>query len=138
MSARSRSKRLTGVFFAFKRAMHERLKSAGTHGPTLPGLAVLSLVHERGEATMKDVSTFLCVAPPTATVVIESLAKQGLLIRRQDPKDRRSVRLQLTPKGNRSLGAGTRRIEAGMELMFKRLDAAEQEKLIKLLEKILI
>ena len=139
MRESTRTRRLTGIFLALKRAMHERLKRSGAIEPaSMPRLAVLGLVKQHGEATMKDVAGFLCVAPPSATALVDAVAGAGLLTRRQDPKDRRSVRLRLTPKGERALATGMRRVGAVMTRMFGRLDAREQDQLIALLEKLLV
>jgi len=135
----SRSKRLTGLFFALKREIHDNLKRSGAIEPgTMPRLAVLGLVREKGEATMKDVAAFLSVAPPSATALVEGIAAAGFLTRRQDPKDRRSVKLRLTPKGERALATGMRKAEAVVARVFGRLDASEQDRFIDLLEKILL
>lgn len=139
MRESSRTKRLTGIFFALKRAMHDRLKrSSAVDAASMPRLAVLGLVKQHGEATMKDVASFLCVAPPSATALVEGIAAAGLLTRRQDPRDRRSVRLRLTPKGERALSTGMRKAGAVMTRMFGRLSAREQDQLIALLEKLLV
>ena len=141
MQASARLRRLTGVFFALKRAMHERLERSRSPGPRhadLPRLAVLGFVRERGEASMKDIAGFLCVSPPSATALVDGVAAAGLLARRQDSKDRRSVLLRLTPKGERLLVVGTRKAQAVMAGMLGRLDASEQDRLIALLEKLLV
>lgn len=139
MRTPTRPERLTAAFFALKRATHDRLKRSGAADPaSMTRLAVLGLVRERGEATMKDVASFLCIAPPSATALVDGIAAAGFLLRRQGVKDRRSVRLRLTPKGERALAAGMRRVDAAMKRMFSRLDAAEQDRLIALLEKLLV
>ena len=139
MPTSPRAKRLTGAFLALKRAMHDRMKrSLGADSASPPRLAVLGFVRARGEATMKDVAGFLCVSPPSATALVDVVVDAGLLTRRQDPQDRRSFRLRLTPKGHRTLAAGMRQLEKVMAGMFARLDPAEQERLIALLEKLLV
>src|SRR5690349_20123143 len=141
MQASARLQRLTGVFFALKRAMYDRLKRSRPKGPRqadMPRLAVLGFVRERGEASMKDIAAFLCVSPPSATALVDGIAAAGLLARRQDAKDRRSVLLRLTPKGERLLASGMRQAQKVMAGMLGRLDAAEQDRLIALLEKLLV
>ncbi|HJV33276.1 MAG TPA: MarR family transcriptional regulator [Patescibacteria group bacterium] len=134
-----RAKRLGAVFLALKRALHERLqRSTSFDSASLARVAVLDLVRRNGETTMKDVAAYLCVTPPSATALADGAVAAGLLTRRQDPDDRRSVRLRLTPKGKRALASGMRGVEAAMSRMFARLDAQEQDRLIALLEKILL
>jgi DNA-binding MarR family transcriptional regulator len=134
-----RSRRLTGLFFALKRSLHERLKRSGAlKASYLPRMAVLGLARETGGATMKDVAAFLGVSPPSVTGLVGAIADDGLLTRNPDPGDRRTVRLRLTPKGEKALDAGMRRMESVSAHMFKRLTPAEQDRLITLLEKLLV
>lgn len=139
MGSVPRVKRLGSLFLALKRALHERLqRSASFDSASLARIAVLDLVRQKGETTMKDVAAYLCVTPPSATALADGAVAAGFLKRRQDPDDRRSVRLRLTPKGKRALVSGMRGVETAMGRMFSRLDAQEQDRLIALLEKILL
>jgi DNA-binding MarR family transcriptional regulator len=59
---------------------------------------VLSLL--RGQTvTMRELAKQLGVGESAATAVVERLVKQGLVVRRDDPSDRRIVRLALSDEG---------------------------------------
>ena len=140
MSQTARLSRLIELMLAMKRALHERLgkKSFPLDPSTLPRLIVLGYVRERGEPTMKEVASFLKVAPPSATTLINGLVTAKLLERKPDPDDRRSIRLRLTTKGRAFIGRRLAEVDRQMEQILGRLTAKEQDLMIHLFEKILV
>jgi DNA-binding MarR family transcriptional regulator len=66
---------------------------------TSPQLRVLVLIHSRGPQNLGGVAAELGVHPSNATRTCDRLVVAGLVRRREDPADRRYVRLELTPKG---------------------------------------
>ena len=93
-----------------------KLKKVGIHPRQIPILAVL---YRRDGCSQKELAQELGVKPPTVTVSIQRLEKNGLLIRRQDEKDQRVSRIYLSDAGNAI-------IKEGMQM------AREGEKQIKL------
>lgn len=71
---------------------------------TSPQLRVLVLIHSRGPQNLGGVAAELGVHPSNATRTCERLVVAGLIERRDDPADRRYVRLELTEKGNELVG----------------------------------
>lgn len=140
MTRLQRLRRLTELLFAMKRALHHRLgkKSFPLDPSTLPRLVVLYHVHAHGEPSMKDIAACLRVTRPSATALVDGLVAAGLLRRRADAGDRRSIRLSLTSKGRVFLDRRFREVNAQMAHMFGRLTAKEQGVLIRLFEKLLV
>lgn len=140
MASSDRLRRLTKLMFAMKRVLHERLgrRHFRLDPATLPRLAVLGYVREAGEPTMKSVAAFLHIMPPSATALIDGLVEAGLLERRADPGDRRSIRLRLTAKGKTFINTRFREVDRQMARMFGKLTPQEQDQLIRLFEKLLI
>lgn len=66
---------------------------------TLAQLRVLFRLRNRGPITSGQLASGLGVTLPTVSSVIDRLAGQGLVERRDDPADRRLVILALTPAG---------------------------------------
>lgn len=93
------------LMFEFGRLIRRRAAQAGTQSLTLPQLETLWFVHESEEPLMRDVAQYLKVKAPSATALIEELAKGGLLVRVANPKDRREVRVRLTKKGEQVLAS---------------------------------
>ncbi|MDR1448972.1 MAG: MarR family transcriptional regulator [Propionibacteriaceae bacterium] len=54
--------------------------------------------------TMRQLSQRICAKPTNVTAVVDKLEKLGLLIRENDPEDRRVTRLALTEKGRAMRG----------------------------------
>ena len=66
---------------------------------------VLRIVETRGATAQAEIARRLLVSAPVVTRLASALVDGGLLDRRSDPKDRRSVLLALTPKGRRRVNA---------------------------------
>jgi DNA-binding MarR family transcriptional regulator len=68
---------------------------------TMPQLKTLACVaHERDTgATSGQAARSLGVGLSTMTGIVDRLAEQGLVIRREDPEDRRITRVLPTPRG---------------------------------------
>ena len=66
---------------------------------TSPQLRVLVLIDSRGPQNLGGVAAELGVHPSNATRICERLVVAGLLARRDEPADRRYVRLELTVAG---------------------------------------
>lgn len=64
-----------------------------------PQLRVLVLIHTRGPQNLGGVAGELGVHASNATRICDRLVAADLLERREDPADRRYVRLELTAKG---------------------------------------
>jgi len=68
------------------------------HGVTEHQRVVLGYL--RGQSvTMRELAKRLGVGESAATAVVERLVRQGLVVRRNDPTDRRLVRLALSDQG---------------------------------------
>lgn len=65
---------------------------------TLRQLFLLRILREKERAVGELASRFL-VSMPTLTRILDGLVEKGLVERREDPSDRRMVRLSLTEKG---------------------------------------
>jgi DNA-binding MarR family transcriptional regulator len=78
-----------------------------------PRLSALSVIVFAGPITLGDLANAEQVRPPTMTRIVQALEDQGLVTKRIDATDRRSVRLTATMKGRRLLvRARARRIQA--------------------------
>lgn len=86
---------------------------------------------------MCEVAGYLCVTPPAATLLIDSLVRERLLSRAVDPKDRRAVHLSLTERGKKLLTKGTRARLRTIEDMVVALTPREKEQFVATLEKML-
>lgn len=68
---------------------------------TLPQLRVLVMVADHGSLNLGAVANALQVHPSNATRTVDRLVVAGLLDRRDNPADRRTVILELAPAGHK-------------------------------------
>jgi DNA-binding MarR family transcriptional regulator len=68
-------------------------------GLTLAQLKSLFLITKKGSTNFKKLAEALGVTPASVTRIVDRLVEQGLVSRREDPKDRRMMVLRPTDKG---------------------------------------
>jgi DNA-binding MarR family transcriptional regulator len=66
---------------------------------TVAQLRVLLLLHTEGPNRMTGIAAATGATLPTITGTVEILVKKGLVVRRDDPEDRRLVICELSPQG---------------------------------------
>jgi DNA-binding MarR family transcriptional regulator len=64
-------------------------------------ISALATIERGGPVTLGELAALEHVQPPSVTVVVTRLEEKGLVIRRQDPRDRRVVRVETTKEGRR-------------------------------------
>lgn len=70
---------------------------------SVPQLRALAFLDRNPGACLFHVADHLGVTRPTASVIVDRLVRRGLLLRSEDPRERRRLVLMLTPKGGRHL-----------------------------------
>jgi DNA-binding MarR family transcriptional regulator len=68
---------------------------------TMPQLKALICVSKNNGATSGEIASNLGVGLSTVTGIVDRLIEQGLVTRREDPKDRRITRVLATAQGDR-------------------------------------
>jgi DNA-binding MarR family transcriptional regulator len=68
---------------------------------TMPQLKALMFVTEKDAATHGQIARTLGVTLSTITGIVDRLVDHGLVVRREDPDDRRITRVRPTPEGAR-------------------------------------
>jgi DNA-binding MarR family transcriptional regulator len=122
----------------------ERLHAAAIHllrqlrktdedamGLSAPRSSALSVVVFRGPLSLADLAAAEHVKPPTMTRLVTALERQGLVKRRADRSDLRSVEISATAAGMRLLLLGRKRRIAQLVRMLKRAAADDQHSLNK-------
>ncbi len=75
------------------------LEAAGQGRLTPEQFAVLKELREHGPRTIGDLAAARGVAVNSASALADRLQGAGLVLRTEDPRDRRAVRVSLTPQG---------------------------------------
>lgn len=123
-------------------ALRNQIKAKAVHLGHHHGIAhsqwfVLKILEHSGERSVKDIAETLGISSSAATQLVEGLVRRGYVTRREDPKDRRSVRLTLSPKGKKHLAATNDQRVTEMAGIFDALTDRELEEYLRLHGKIL-
>lgn len=86
---------------AYLAVVEHSMKHMAEHELRPTSFSVLSLVHHEPGLNSRQVSKALGVRPPNLVAIIASLEARGMIERRPDPADARSLGLHLTAEGNR-------------------------------------
>jgi len=63
-------------------------------------LMVLGILHEQGGLSISEISKKLTISKPQMTIIVDKLAKNGLVYRIYNINDRRTININLTRNGN--------------------------------------
>lgn len=97
---------------------------------------VLRYVKEHQEPKVKDIASYLDITMPSASSIVDDLVKLGFLKKSGDPDDRRSIRLALTPSGEKAVYDKLKEVEKNMRSSLSVLTLPEQKKLFEMMQKI--
>lgn len=103
---------------------------------TVQQWAVLQQIDQRKEITATDLVQYLDMDKPTASGIIQRLEKKELLVKNENPMDKRSSLLSLTALGRERLERCKKLSDHVLEGHLNVLSEEEQKKLNHLLLKI--
>ncbi|MDI9466589.1 MAG: MarR family winged helix-turn-helix transcriptional regulator [Syntrophomonadaceae bacterium] len=69
------------------------------YGITIVQSWVLFYLSTHNGSSLKDIAAAVQLDSPVVTGLIDRLEKEGLVVREEDPEDRRSLKICLTPRG---------------------------------------
>jgi DNA-binding MarR family transcriptional regulator len=94
-------------------------------------LRVLTIVANNGHTNMNRLAEALGVVPSSASRLCDRLEATGLLRRVPDPRDRREVRLMLTPAARRLLEELRERRRSALAGVLARMSPAGRQELVR-------
>jgi DNA-binding MarR family transcriptional regulator len=111
-----------------------RLRFWDGRGLTMPQLRLMYLARESGSATVGAIATQMRVTAPTISGLTDRLVRQGLIERREDPDDRRLVRICLTDEGRSVLEEIDIAARAYLREILSRLSETQVRELVRALD----
>jgi DNA-binding MarR family transcriptional regulator len=91
------------IFYLFTQIFGRRNRQLATQlkplAVTVPQWRILAVLHERAGCTMNELADQTTVDRTTLTRALDRIVREGLVTRRSNAHDGRSVRLYLTPDG---------------------------------------
>lgn len=95
-------------------------------GLTHAGWAVMMRLGESDAMTQREIAERCYVSQPTVTGVVDTLERDGLVVRERGTDDRRVVRVRLTDAGRKRLAKAKRTVATEMKPLFEDLSAREE------------
>lgn len=96
---------------------------------TMPQYMALSFIASRKTVQMKDIANHFAVEMPTATSLLNKLARQSLIERINDNNDRRIVKVKLSTKGESLLLEARKIKEERMKNMLSYLSMEQKNEM---------
>ena len=112
------------------RSIHDFVRYARESGLSMSQLGALFHIHRRGRSGVTDLGDHLGVTSSAASQLLERLVQQGLILRSEDPSDRRAKQLILTEKGRQVLQESIRARQSWLSDLSATLSEREKEAII--------
>jgi DNA-binding MarR family transcriptional regulator len=128
---------LTELFFETRQIIKQKVPGTGHADPNAwMRLQTMQYIDRNGSVTMHDIATYLRIKAPSATSLIAHLVARDM-IAREIGRDRRVVRLSLTPLGKKTVKKYGTTSEQMMRSTFSTLEEAEVGSLCSILKKLI-
>jgi DNA-binding MarR family transcriptional regulator len=116
-----------------RRSMRNFLLYSKQNGFSITQIAALFLIHRKGTSSVSDIGDELDITNPAASQLLERLVQQGLVVRSEDPNDRRQRQIALSEQGEVVLQESLQARQKWLEDLVKRMSPDEQEQVIEAL-----
>jgi len=124
-------------FHAFHKVTRAKTASLGQQNHiTHSQWFVLMLIGHAKKTNIKDLSEMLDMSSSAATQFVDGLVQNGYVTRQEDPKDRRSAQLKLSPKGKKHIATMKETRITEMAGLFDAFTNSELEEFLRLHKKI--
>ncbi len=115
-------------------SMRSGWKYVKEQGLSMPQMFALRYLYYKGESNISDLARELGVSTASASQMLERLVQQGLVIRQEDPNDRRNKRIRLSQKGQDVIRDSMRAYQEWVDDLLQRLTPEERRNLTEGLE----
>ena len=116
------------------RSMSERLADELTAAEvTFPQVQVLHYVSRHPRVSVGDIAAGLEISYPSATNMLQRLVRKGLVVKSEDPRDRRAVNVSLSEKGARVVSWLDRERTTRFALILDKMDPASRDCFVSML-----
>jgi DNA-binding MarR family transcriptional regulator len=124
-------------FFRTTRRLRARAgRLPGEAHMSLPQYHLLEPLRDGAALPVGELAEAAGVAAPTATRMLDCLARDGYVLRRHSEIDRRSVLVSLTAEGEEAVDTAHRHMEAWRGRVLERLEPQEREQAVIIMERL--
>jgi DNA-binding MarR family transcriptional regulator len=110
-----------------RNSMRHFIRHARKTGLSMSHVGAMFHIHRQGSCGVTDLGDHLDVTSAAASQMLERLVQQGLIVRSEDPDDRRVKQIALTDKGFLVLKEGIRARRDWMDGLAMTLSDSEKE-----------
>jgi DNA-binding MarR family transcriptional regulator len=112
---------------SMRRSMRHFIHHARESGFSMSHIGAMFHIHHIGSCGVTDLGDHLGVTSAAASQMLERLVQQELILRTEDPNDRRVKQIVLTDKGHRVLEEGIRARQGWLDDLAQTLSDSEKE-----------
>ncbi|WP_051978254.1 MarR family winged helix-turn-helix transcriptional regulator [Edaphobacter aggregans] len=109
------------------------IRNIGQFGMVATDFGVLEALLHKGPLTVKQIGEKVLLTSGSMTAAVDRLAARGLVVRRDDARDRRARIIELTPEGRELIERAFACHRDAMEQALKRFTEGERTMLLPLL-----
>ncbi len=135
MSKNRSIEQIISLVFMIRKIMHGNLSQRKKQDVSFLQLVMLHYIKENSPL-MKELAKFLKITPSSATSFVNTLKRKKLVERKPEKRDRRIVRIILSPQGKKYLKTGKSQAIQVMKKGLIKLNQKEQTELVEILKKI--
>ena len=126
--------RLGELLLTFRRKIIESCRKEGLPDDlSIPETEILWFIGPDGSATMKAIAEHLKITPPSVTSMVRTLEEKGIVLRKHDPTDRRTVLVVLSKKAKDLYSAIKKKKDGVLKKMLSRLSEKEKKELERII-----
>jgi DNA-binding MarR family transcriptional regulator len=116
------------------RSMRDSARYIKASGFSMPQFFLLMQVYRREHCGISDLSEHLEITNAATSQLVDKLVQANLLVRTEDPNDRRAKQVALTPKGKELIERGIQERYRWMGVLEENLTPEEKVKIAEALE----
>ena len=117
-----------------RRSMRSFVRYVREKGLSMSQVNALFHIHRASGSGVTDLGEHLGISNAAVSQLLERLVQQGLILRQEDPADRRAKKLILTEKGLQTLQEGIHARQGWLHDLAETLSPAEKEQVLAALQ----
>ena len=117
-----------------RRSMHNFMHFARQKGCSMSQINTMFYILRHGPCGVSDVAEHLGISSAAASQLLERLVQQKMILRTEDPNDRRNKRISLTEKGKQIVADSMHARQLWIIDLESKLDQNEKDQVISALE----
>jgi len=116
------------------RSMHDSVRYVKASGFSMPQFFLLMQVHRHEHCGISDLSDHLEITNAATSQLVDKLVQAGLLVRVENPIDRRAKQISLSPAGDAFVEKAIAERSRWVDDLIASLNAEEHQKVAEALE----